>query len=176
MLDSPNVHVRVEERIAWLTIDHPKVNALSVAVLDQLDAALDEAMADEAVKVVIITGAGQAAFAGGADIKELAAFAASGDRDGARDFLRKGQALFDKIEACPKPVIAAVNGVALGGGLELALACHIRILSQSARLGRQPAAGAPGRRKQGAGVDPDRGPRGRRRGAAERASQPGRST
>jgi len=134
MLENPNVHVRVEERIAWLTIDHPKVNALNDAVMAQLDRALDEVMADEAVKVVIITGAGQTAFVGGADIKQLAAFATTGDRAGAHDFIRKGQVLFDKIEMCPKPVIAAVNGAALGGGLELALACHIRILSERARL------------------------------------------
>lgn len=134
MPEKPNVHIHVAERIAWLTIENPKVNALSVAVLCQLDAALDEMVADAAVKVVIITGAGQTAFAGGADIKELAAFATTGDRVGAREFLRKGHALFDKIERCQKPVIAAVNGVALGGGLELALACHIRILSRNARM------------------------------------------
>jgi enoyl-CoA hydratase/carnithine racemase len=132
MPEHPNVHARVEERVAWLTIDNPKVNALSVAVMTQLDAVLDEKMADAAVKVIIITGAGQTAFVGGADIKELAAFATAGDRAGAREFLCRGQALFDKIEECQKPVIAAVNGVALGGGLELALACHIRILSQNA--------------------------------------------
>jgi enoyl-CoA hydratase/carnithine racemase len=134
MSEKPNLHVHVEDRIATLTIDYPKVNALSDAVLAQLDAALDEAIADEEVKVVMITGAGQTAFVGGADIKQLAAFATSGDRAGAREFIRRGQALFDKIEGSPKPMIAAVNGVALGGGLELALACHIRILSEHARM------------------------------------------
>jgi enoyl-CoA hydratase len=112
-----------------------KVNALSDAVIDQLNAALEALVADEEVKVVIITGAGQSAFVAGADIRQLAGFATIGDRAGAREFVRRGQALFDKIEACEKPVIAAVNGVALGGGLELALACHIRILSQRAGLG-----------------------------------------
>jgi enoyl-CoA hydratase/carnithine racemase len=134
MFDKPNLQIHFEDRIATLTIDHPKVNALSDAVMAQLDAALDEVLADEAVKVVIITGAGQTAFAGGADIKQLAAFATSGDRAGARAFIRRGQALFDKIESSPKPMIAAVNGAALGGGLELALACHIRILSEHARM------------------------------------------
>jgi enoyl-CoA hydratase/carnithine racemase len=128
------VSVRVEDRIAWVTIDNPKVNALSEAVMAQLDEALDELIADGSVKVVIITGAGPNVFVGGADIKQMAAFAVSGDRAGARAFIRKGQALFDKIEGSPKPVIAAVNGVAMGGGLELALACHIRILAQHARL------------------------------------------
>jgi enoyl-CoA hydratase/carnithine racemase len=134
MPENPNVHIRVEDRIALVTVDHPKVNVLSDAVMAQLDAALDGVMADGAVKVVIITGAGQTAFVGGADIKQMAAFATTGDRAGAREFIRKGQALFDKIEGCPKPVIAAVNGVAMGGGLELALACHIRILSERARM------------------------------------------
>jgi enoyl-CoA hydratase/carnithine racemase len=134
MPEDSYVSIRVEDRIAWLIIDNPKVNALSDAVMVQLDAALDEVMADDAVKVVIITGAGKSAFVGGADIKQLAAFATTGDRAGAREFIRRGQALFDKIECGAKPVIAAVNGVALGGGLELALACHIRILSERARM------------------------------------------
>lgn len=126
------VSMHVEERIALVTIDHPKVNALSDAVMDQLDAALEEMMADEEVKVVIITGAGQSAFVAGADIRRLAVLATTRDRAGAHCFARRGQALFDKIEGCEKPVIAAVNGAALGGGLELALACHIRILSERA--------------------------------------------
>ena len=135
MPDNPYVHLRVEDRIALVTIDHPKVNALSDAVMDQLDAALEEMIGNEKVKVVIITGAGQSAFVAGADIKRLAAFATTGDRAGAHCFARKGQALFDKIEGNPKPTIAAVNGAALGGGLELALACHIRILSERAVMG-----------------------------------------
>jgi enoyl-CoA hydratase/carnithine racemase len=134
MPEKPNVHVRVDDRIATVTIDHPKVNALSEPVMAELDATMDELMADEQVKVVIITGAGQTAFVAGADIREMATLAVNGDRAGARAFLRRGQALFDKIEGCEKPVIAAVNGVALGGGLELALACHIRILSEGAGL------------------------------------------
>jgi enoyl-CoA hydratase/carnithine racemase len=134
MLEKPNLHIRVEDRVATVTIDAPKVNALGEAVLIQLDAAMDELMADEQVKVIIITGAGQAAFVAGADIRWMASFAATGDKATAREFIRKGQALFDKIEGCPKPVIAAVNGAALGGGLELALACHVRILSERAVL------------------------------------------
>jgi enoyl-CoA hydratase len=134
MPDNTLVNVHVEDRVAMVTIDAPKVNALSEAVLARLDAVLDELMADEEVKAIVITGAGQTAFAAGADIRQLSAFAAAGDRIGARAFIRRGQALFDKIEGCEKPVIAAVNGAALGGGLELALACHIRILSERAGL------------------------------------------
>jgi enoyl-CoA hydratase/carnithine racemase len=134
MSEKPNLQIRIEDRIATLTIDNPKVNALSEAVMAQIDAALDELITDEVVKVVIITGAGRTAFVGGADIRQLAAFATTGDRAGAREFIRQGQALFDKIEGAPKPMIAAVNGVALGGGLELALACHIRVLSEHARM------------------------------------------
>jgi enoyl-CoA hydratase/carnithine racemase len=134
MQERPNLHLRVEDRVATVTIDNPKANVFSETVLDQLDAAMDEMMADEQVKVIIITGAGQSAFVAGADIRQMAGFAATGDKAGAREFIRKGQALFDKIEACRKPVIAAVNGAAFGGGLELALACHLRILSERALL------------------------------------------
>jgi enoyl-CoA hydratase/carnithine racemase len=134
MPGSSFVNVRVEDRIALVTIDHPKVNALSDAVISQVDAAMDEVIQDELVKVAIITGAGQSAFAAGADIRQLAGFARTGDRAGAREFIHRGQTLFDKIESCEKPVIAAVNGAAFGGGLELALACHIRILSERAGL------------------------------------------
>jgi enoyl-CoA hydratase/carnithine racemase len=134
MPESVLVSVRVEDRVATVTINAPKVNVLSEAVMAQLDAAIDALMADEQVKVVIITGAGQSAFVAGADIRQMAGFAAIGDQAAAREFVRKGQALFDKIEGCQKPVIAAVNGAALGGGMELALACHVRILSERAVL------------------------------------------
>jgi enoyl-CoA hydratase/carnithine racemase len=134
MAEDSYVSVRIDERIATVTIDHPKVNALSDVVMTQLDATLDRVIADDEVKVVLISGAGQIAFAAGADIRQMASFAAAGDKATAREFIRKGQALFDKIEGCPKPVIAAVNGAALGGGLELALACHVRILSERAVL------------------------------------------
>jgi enoyl-CoA hydratase/carnithine racemase len=134
MHEKPNLHIAVEDRVATVTIDAPKVNVLSEPVMVQLDAALDELIADAAVKVIIITGAGSSAFVAGADIRQMAAFAAAGDQAAARAFICRGQALFDKIEGCPKPVIAAVNGAALGGGLELALACHLRILSERAVL------------------------------------------
>jgi enoyl-CoA hydratase/carnithine racemase len=133
MADYTDVRVSVTDRVAVLTIDRPPVNALSRATLSDLDRALDTLFADEQVKVIVITGAGEKAFAGGADIRELVALSGQGE---AREFILRGQALFDKIEVCSKPIIAAVSGVALGGGLELALACHIRILSENARVGQ----------------------------------------
>ncbi len=128
-----NIRVYVEHRVAVLTIDHPPVNSLSRATLADLEAAVDALAADDQVKAIVITGAGEKAFAGGADIRELAGLTSRAE---AREFILRGQALFDKIEASPKPVIAAVNGVALGGGLELALACHLRVFSERARAGQ----------------------------------------
>jgi enoyl-CoA hydratase/carnithine racemase len=128
-----NVKISVEDRVAVLTIDHPPANAFNHATLVDLDAALDELIANEQVKVIIITGAGEFAFVAGADINEIAAVK---DATEAKEFIFKGQGIFDKIAACPKPVIAAINAVALGGGLELAMACHLRILADRARLGQ----------------------------------------
>jgi len=134
MAEYTNVKVSVEDRVAVLTIDHPPANAFNWATLTDLEAAYDEVVANDQVKVIIITGAGQFAFVAGADINEI--LAVKDDPARAREFILKGQALFSKIEAGPKPVIAAVNAVALGGGLELAMACHIRILSDRARVGQ----------------------------------------
>jgi enoyl-CoA hydratase/carnithine racemase len=134
MAEYTNVKVTLEDRVAVLTIDHPPANAFNWATLTDLEAAYDEAVANDQVKVIVITGAGQFAFVAGADINEIVAV--KDQLDKAREFILKGQALFSKIENGPKPVIAAVNAVALGGGLELAMACHIRILSDRARVGQ----------------------------------------
>lgn len=131
MAEYTNLKIAVEDRVAVLVIDHPPVNAFNRATLADLDAAMDELMANDQVKVIVITGAGELAFVAGLDLKEIAD-ASPGE---AREMIARGQSLFSKIEACPKPVIAAVNGVALGGGLELMLACHIRILSERAKAG-----------------------------------------
>ncbi|MEJ5199207.1 MAG: enoyl-CoA hydratase-related protein [Anaerolineae bacterium] len=133
MTEYTNVKIALEDRVAVLTIDHPPVNAFNRATLDDLNAAFDELIANDQVKVIIITGAGEFAFVAGADINEIAAVK---DAAEAREFILKGQRLFDKIEACTKPVIAAINAVALGGGLEMAMACHIRIVADRARLGQ----------------------------------------
>ncbi len=136
MSEYTNVRIAMEDRVAILTIDHPPANAFNRATIADLGAAVDELIANDQVKVIIITGAGEFAFVAGADINEIAAV-----KDGAEalTFITQGQEIFNKIEACPKPVIAAINAVALGGGLELALACHIRIMSDRARVGQPEA-------------------------------------
>lgn len=116
-----------------ITINRPdKLNALNRETIHEINGALDVAKADDDIRVLIITGSGEKAFVAGADISEFAHFSvAEGEKLAA-----EGQdKLFDKIERFPKPVIAAVNGFALGGGLELAMACHIRIASDNAKLG-----------------------------------------
>lgn len=133
MAEYTNVRITLEDRVAVLTVDHPPVNAFNRATVEDLDKAMDELIANEQVKVIIITGAGQFAFIAGADINEIAAVNTAEE---AKEFILKGQAAFNKVEACPKPVIAAINAVALGGGLELAMACHIRIMSDRARIGQ----------------------------------------
>jgi len=127
------VLVETSDRIRTLTINRPeKLNALNSEVMAALDRALDEARADESVGVVVITGAGEKAFIAGADIGELAKLSPLEGREHAL----KGQAVLAKLETLGKPVIAAVNGYALGGGCELALACTIRIASENARFGQ----------------------------------------
>ncbi|MBC7258766.1 MAG: enoyl-CoA hydratase/isomerase family protein [Chloroflexi bacterium] len=128
-----NVKVSVEERIAILTIDHPPANAFDTRTVMDLNAAFDEVLANPEVKAIIITGAGQFAFVAGADINEINALKG---HDDAKEVVVKGQQLFSKIEASPKPVIAAINAVCLGGGNELAMSCHIRIASDRARFGQ----------------------------------------
>jgi enoyl-CoA hydratase len=120
-----------EEGIFTVTINRPdKLNALNKKVLDDLEKALEEAYSDETVEAVIITGQGSKAFVAGADIAE---FMDGKDEDGAM-MSKRGQQIFLKIENCPKPVIAAVNGFALGGGCELAMACHFRLASDNAKF------------------------------------------
>ncbi len=136
MAERQFVKMSVEERIAILTIDHPPVNAFNAATVMELDDALDEALAKPEVKVLIITGAGPNVFVAGADINEIARLGDGASESDARAMLLKGQAVFNKIESARKPVIAAINGACLGGGLELAMACHIRIASDRARLGQ----------------------------------------
>lgn len=125
------LNVEVADRIAKVTVNRPdKLNALNARVLEELDGVFTALATDRQVGAVIVTGAGRA-FVAGADIAEIAGQdAASLERMSA-----SGQAIFNRIERLPKPVIAAVNGFALGGGCELALACHIRVASEHAKFG-----------------------------------------
>jgi enoyl-CoA hydratase len=123
-----------EDNVAVLTVNRPdKYNALNDQVVAEISAALDQLEADDDVRALIITGAGDKAFISGADIGMLQAFKSSPE---AVSNSRWGQAVTLKIESLPKPVIAAINGYALGGGLELAMACDIRIAADTARLGQ----------------------------------------
>ncbi|HIP87991.1 MAG TPA: enoyl-CoA hydratase [Anaerolineales bacterium] len=132
------IRTQVEDKIAVLTIDHPPVNSFNKQVVTELGEAIDQLLADDEVKAIVITGGGTNAFVAGADIPEIKELL---DDPGegytaAREFLERGQRVFLKIERASKPVIAAINGFCLGGGLELAMACHMRICSDRARLGQ----------------------------------------
>ena len=128
-----NVLVERDGAVLVLTINRPKVlNALNAPTLVELSHAIDEARADAAIRVVVITGTGDRAFVAGADINELGAQTPVAGREHAR----RGQALFTRIERLGKPVIAAVNGFALGGGCELAMACTIRLAADTAKFGQ----------------------------------------
>ncbi len=122
-----------ENNIFIIIINRPdKLNALNKTVLSELDDAIQKIYDDENIKATIITGEGEKAFVAGADIAE---FTEVGDDSGAT-LAKTGQDIFFKIENCPKPIIAAVNGFALGGGCELAMACHFRLASDNAKFGQ----------------------------------------
>ena len=128
-----NLLIEREGAVAVLTVNRPKVlNALNTQTLDELRRAILELKHDEAVRAVILTGAGEKSFVAGADINELAVQSPTGGREHAI----RGQHVFDLIEQMGKPVIAAINGYALGGGCELAMACTIRIAADTAKLGQ----------------------------------------
>lgn len=129
-----NILVERERDYAVITLNRPKVlNALNQALVAELDTALDELAVDESVRAIVLTGAGERAFAAGADIGQFEALQSA---SAAADFSLRGQAVLTKIERLPKPVIAAINGLALGGGCELAMACDIRLAADTARLGQ----------------------------------------
>jgi len=119
--------------VLLVSINRPEVfNALNAPTLDELSQVFEDARADAGVRVVVLTGMGAKSFVAGADIKELARQTPVSGREHAR----RGQAVFDRIERLGKPVIAAVNGFALGGGCELAMACTLRVAADSARFGQ----------------------------------------
>ena len=128
-----NLLLEIKDRILYITINREsKLNALNKATLGELHFAITDSFNNSAVGGIILTGAGLKAFVAGADISEFASF----NTDEGRNLAREGQTkVFDVIHNSHKPVIAAINGFALGGGLELALSCHIRVASENARLG-----------------------------------------
>jgi len=138
MAERQYVKVGIEDRVAVLTIDHPPANAFNARVVEELESAFDEVYNNDEVKAIIITGAGQFAFVAGADINEIKAEIekARAGKEVTGELIRKGQALFNRIERSKKPVIAAINGYCLGGGNELAMACHMRVASDRARFGQ----------------------------------------
>ncbi len=128
-----NLLISDDGGVRTITINRPdKLNALNRETIAEFDSALNEADADKSVRVLIITGSGPKAFVAGADIKEFAHFAVEEGKALSADGQKK---LFDHVERMSKPVIAAVNGFALGGGLELAMSCHLRVASDNARMG-----------------------------------------
>lgn len=127
-----NILYEIRERIAWITVNRPeRLNALNRATLQEIGSVLELVRDDDQVRCVVLTGAGTKAFIAGADISELASLAGPASYS----YTRAGQAIVNQLEQFPKPVIAAINGYALGGGFELALATHIRFASPNAQMG-----------------------------------------
>jgi enoyl-CoA hydratase len=132
MIDSPLL-VADRDAVRVITVHRPeKLNALNAATLDALHAAFNAAATDDSVRVVVLTGSGPKAFVAGADIAEMTTLSPVQ----ARDFSLRGQRMMRAVEMLPKPVIAMVNGFALGGGLELAMSCHLRIAADTAKVGQ----------------------------------------
>ncbi len=128
-----NIILEKRNSIAYVTVNRPKVlNALNMATMDELRAAFHEIKSDAAIRVVILTGSGEKAFIAGADIGELA----KNDAVSAKEYTHRGQSVLNLIENLGKPVIACINGFALGGGCEVAMACTLRLASENAKLGQ----------------------------------------
>lgn len=128
-----NVKFEKKNKIAYVTIDRPKVlNALNMATMQELEQVFTELAADTETRVVILTGGGEKAFVAGADINELS----KNNPVEAKAYTHRGQAVLDLIENLGKPVIACINGFALGGGCEIAMACTMRLASENAKLGQ----------------------------------------
>lgn len=129
------LHLTYEKRtpLAFITINRPKVlNALNAATLEELSRAVEKAASDAEIRVILLAGAGGKAFIAGADISEFATL----DETSGRAFAERGQALFRRIETLDKPVIACIQGYALGGGCELAMACTLRVATEDSKLGQ----------------------------------------
>lgn len=128
-----NILVEKKNSIAYVTVNRPKVlNALNMATMDELRTAFHDIKNDGGVRVVILTGSGEKAFIAGADINELAAH----DAVSGKEYTHRGQSVLNLIDNLGKPVIACINGFALGGGCEIAMACSMRLASENAKLGQ----------------------------------------
>ncbi len=128
-----NLLLKKDPPLLTITLNRPdKLNALNRRTLEELDSAFSEIEKDEQIRGILLTGSGEKAFAAGADIAEIQAL----DLTSGEAFARFGQQVFARIENCTKPVIALVNGFALGGGCELAMACHLRLASENAKFGQ----------------------------------------
>ena len=133
MTENPVVIIQVEDQIMYIIINRPeKLNALNDEVLDEIEKAVDELNSSDAIRGAIITGKGEKAFVAGADIGTFL----EAPKESGKNLAKKGQDVFFKIEQSKKPIIAAVNGYALGGGCELAMSCHFRIASANAKFGQ----------------------------------------
>jgi len=128
-----NILIKNKEKVCYITINRPEqLNALNAATISELNQAINQAENDKLIRCIILTGSGIKAFVAGADIKEFASF----NKNEGEILARTGQELlFDLLENGSTPSIAAINGFALGGGLELAMSCHIRIASENAKMG-----------------------------------------
>lgn len=131
MSDQTFLTLDIQDRVALIGLNNPPSNTLKMPLLKELEELLDKLAADDSVKCYIITGEGKM-FAAGADIEEISKLTSA---DQAKEMSGYGQSVFMKLERGPKPVIAAINGICLGGGLELAMSCHIRIAGDRAKLG-----------------------------------------
>lgn len=132
-MEYTNLEVNDRDGVRWITVNRPqKLNALNVETIAELGRAATAAAGDPAVLAVVVTGAGDKAFVAGADIAELSSLGPAA----AREFALRGQAVFRQLESMAKPVVAAVNGYALGGGCELAMACHLRVAAVNAVFGQ----------------------------------------
>ncbi|MES2138579.1 MAG: enoyl-CoA hydratase-related protein [Bacteroidota bacterium] len=132
-MTSENLLTETENSILTITINRPdKLNALNRKIIKEIGQVIKNAGSDNTIKAIIITGSGQKAFAAGADITELVVLSV----EEGKILAKEGQDVYKSIETCPKPVVAAVNGFALGAGCELSMACHMRVASENAKFGQ----------------------------------------